>query len=101
MDIAERAFNGIGPWTIRGQPQPHKPGVTGQPLLDGFGFMHTVVVDNDRDTGHFWGWIHRIQPRQEVSKYPSIFARTETLEHLPRRKLQRSSQIVLLVRTRC
>jgi hypothetical protein len=49
MDIAERPLNGIGPGTIRGQPQQFKTWVPGQPLLDGFGFMNTIVVDDDID----------------------------------------------------
>ena len=53
MDIAERSLNGIGPWTIRWQPQQHKTGVTGQPLRDGFGFMNTVVIHHDVDACHF------------------------------------------------
>ena len=81
MHITERSLNGIGPWTIRWQPQQFKAWVTGQPLLDGFGFMNTVVIDDDIDARHCGCSIRGVQQSLEVPKQPIVFSRTKTIQH--------------------
>ena len=52
MDISECPLNRIGVWTIGRQPQQHKPGMVRQRLLNGVGFMDTVIIDHHIDLGH-------------------------------------------------
>jgi hypothetical protein len=47
MDIAKHPLNGVGTRTVRWEPQQHQPGVACQPLLNGFRFMHTVIIHDD------------------------------------------------------
>src|SRR5437867_12291319 len=44
VHIAEHPLNRVGPRTVRRQPAQRKARMTGSPLLDGFRFMHTVVI---------------------------------------------------------
>jgi hypothetical protein len=46
VHIAERPLTRMSTWTIGWQPDQGKLWMGCQPLLDGFGFMNTVVIDN-------------------------------------------------------
>ena len=46
VHIAERPLNRISTWTIGWQPEQGKLWMGCQPLLDGFGFMNTLIIDN-------------------------------------------------------
>jgi hypothetical protein len=52
VHIAEYPLNGVGPRTVRREPEELKPRVTGHPLLNGFGFMNTLVICDDINTSH-------------------------------------------------
>ena len=43
VDIAADPLNQVGPGTGGREPEQRQPGGVGQPLLDGFGCMHTVI----------------------------------------------------------
>jgi hypothetical protein len=47
VHLAERALHRGGTRTVWRPPASLKARVTGQPLPDGFGCMHTVVIHND------------------------------------------------------
>jgi len=68
VHIAKRPLNRIGPRTVRRQPKQRKTGVMGSPLLDGFGFMNTVVIHHDIDPRDPWRWVRPVQQGQEVAK---------------------------------
>src|SRR5678815_3530089 len=101
VDIAEHPLNGVGPWTVRRQPQQHKTGVTGQPLLDGFCFMDTVVIYHDIDTRYPWRWVGGVQQGQEVPKQSIVFARPKAIQHLTGGKMQCPCARVLLILPWC
>jgi hypothetical protein len=52
VHIAAHPLNRGGTRTVRRSPEDSKTGVTGQPLYDGLGFMHTVVIDDDINARH-------------------------------------------------
>ena len=101
MDIAERPLNRIGAWTIGRQPQQHTSGVARQPLLNGFGFMDTVIIDHYREPGHPGGGVGVIEQRQEVTKKRIGFPGAEAMGQSPSREVERSGQRVLCVLARC
>ena len=92
MHIAEHPLNRVGTRTVRRQPQQCKPGVTGQPLGNGFGFMNTIVIYDDIDAGHFGYWVRGIQQRQKITKEPIVFTRAETVQHRPHRSMERPAK---------
>ena len=68
MDIAEDPLNRIGTWTVRRLLEQRNSGVVGQPLLDGFGLMNTVVIHDNVDARHVGRWVRGVQQRQEISQ---------------------------------
>ena len=101
MDIAERRLNRIGTWTIGGQPQQHKPGVTRQPLLHSFGFMDAIIIDHHIDPGYPGSGVGVLKQRQQVTKKRIGFPGAEAMVQDPCREVERSCQIVLFVRAWC
>ena len=100
MDISERSLNRIGAWTIGRQPQQPKSGVARQPLLNGFGFMDTVIIDHHIDPGHPGSGVGVIKQRQQVTKKHVGFPRAEAMVQYPSREVERACQIVLFVLAR-
>ena len=48
-------------------------------VLDGFRFMHTVVVYDDIDTRNPASRVSDVQQSQELTKYPIVFARAKAM----------------------
>jgi hypothetical protein len=46
MHIADRPLNQVVLGIVGRQKEQRHPGVGGQPLLDGFGFMGSIVIDD-------------------------------------------------------
>jgi hypothetical protein len=90
-------LKGVGTRTGRRHPQQGQPWVTGPPLGDGWGFMKTSVIDDDREVGHFGRWVRGLQPPQERTQLSIVFPWAEPLQPLPRRRMERPSQRVWLV----
>jgi hypothetical protein len=80
VHIAKRPLNRIGPRTVRREPEQRKTGVICSPLLDGFGFMNTVVIRDDIHTRHPGSRGRGVQQGQEVSKQSIVFARAEAIQ---------------------
>ena len=97
MHIAERPLNRVGTRTVRRQPEQHEAWMIGSPLLDGFGFMPTVVIRNHRDARNLSSRVRGIQQGEECSKQPSVFTRTEAIERLARGEMQRPRASVFLI----
>ena len=73
MHIAKSPLNGVGPRTVRRQPEHLKTGVTRQPLFDGFRFMHTVIIHDHIDTRRLTSWVRGVQQRQKLRNNPLFF----------------------------
>jgi len=59
--LANHPLNGGGAPTVRREPEHLKPGMVGQPLGNGFGFVNTVVIHDHIDMRHAWRGIHGVQ----------------------------------------
>ena len=92
-EIAADPLKRMSTRTVRREPEQLKTAVACQPLLDGFGFLHTVGSHDDREARHCWRWIGVIPKRQEGTNQPIIVASPKTREHLARRQLKRPGEI--------
>jgi hypothetical protein len=68
MYITARPLHRVGTWTGRRSPEHRKAGMTGQPLRDGLGFMHTIMIDDDVEAGHAGGRGRRVQQREKLTQ---------------------------------
>ena len=100
VDIAQDPLDGVGPRTVRREPEQRKTWRTGDPLVDGFRFMNAGVLHDNIDTRHLSSRVRAVQQRQEFPKQAILFTRAETIEYFASRQMQRASQGVLFIGAR-
>src|ERR1044072_7868392 len=79
VHITKRPLNGMGPRTVRRQPEQRQTGVTGHTLFDAFRFMNTLIIRTTIDTGHLSRRLSGVEQRQELPKQSIVFPRAETI----------------------
>jgi hypothetical protein len=84
VDIATHPRTRVGTRTGRREPEARQAGVARQPLLNGFGGMHTVGIHHARETWHPGSGGRLGQPRPAGTQPSRVGARAEAMPQLAR-----------------
>jgi hypothetical protein len=96
VNIAENAFDRIGPWAIARQPNQFEMGMLFQPTVNCLRFMKLVIVEDyiNLAIAFLEGLLKMIQ---QFAEEDIVFLRSQDVIGLPGRRFERCSQIMFLV----
>src|SRR5215813_981617 len=95
VDIPKDALDRISLRAIARQPNQFEPGMLFQPTLNRFRLMNPVIVTNDINLAiaSLEGLLEVIQ---QFAEEGVVFLRPQDVISLPRRRIERRSQVALL-----
>src|SRR5512145_2234881 len=99
VNVAENALDWIGLRAITRQPNQFETGMLFQPALNRFRFMNPVIVANDINLAIAFPET-LLKMIQQLAEEGVVFLRPQDVISLPRRRIERRSQIVFLILAR-